>query len=131
MRISGLSRMVVTGGSWRKDLNAMTRRSTHKAAKAVVIPLGERRAPERRSTLAAAANVAKKTAAAKTAGQKSAQTKSSARAKANKDADRNEHQRLLAVAEARIKELEVRLANVTDRIAWVVDRLHSVLDDNH
>jgi hypothetical protein len=35
----------------------------------------------------------------------------------------------LTVAEAKINDLEKRLALVTDRIAWVADRLHSILAD--
>ena len=37
-------------------------------------------------------------------------------------------ERDLLAAQARIKELENRLAGVTDRIAWITDRLHSLLD---
>ena len=109
----------------------MTRRITHKTMRSVGTRLDDRRDPQRPRTLAAAANVAKKTAARKTSGPNAAATKTPARAKVNKvDAAGTEHLRQLAAAEARIKELEARLANVTDRIAWVVDRLHSVLDEN-
>ena len=37
-------------------------------------------------------------------------------------------QRDLAAADAKIRDLENRLALATDRIAWIADRLHSILD---
>ncbi len=38
-------------------------------------------------------------------------------------------ERDLAAAEAKIRDMEKRLALVTDRIAWIADRLHSILHD--
>jgi hypothetical protein len=42
---------------------------------------------------------------------------------------REDLQRALASATARIVELEARLAGVTDRVAWIADRLHGLLNN--
>ena len=72
-----------------------------------------------RVSLASTARGAKKTSATRTLSGK-------APLKTNRD----DLTLQLGAAEARVRELEERLAAVTDRIAWIADRLHSLLEDS-
>jgi hypothetical protein len=81
------------------------------------------KAPVRHITLAAASGrVTKKSTLLRPAARTVAKVALGA-------ATRDELERQLAEAEARILELETRLSAVTDRVAWIADRLHAVLTE--
>ncbi len=45
------------------------------------------------------------------------------------ESERDAAKNALATAEARIKELESRQADIANRIAWTLDSLHSLLEE--
>ena len=101
----------------------MTRRKTHEQSPMARPPRPARLLGARQMTLAAAAGRAtKRSPAPKTGVAKSMQL-----APASKPGREDPLERL-ANAEAKVKDLEGRLAAVTDRIAWITDRLHSLLE---
>ena len=101
----------------------MTRRRDIEVSRVVRLPLAKTRHSLRHSTLAAVtARATKRSASLKTDAGKSMQSVPGAKS------GHADVQRQLTSAEAKIRELEIRLAAVTDRIAWIADRLHSLLE---
>ena len=120
-----------------RDKTKGTAKAARRARRGTRQALAPPRLPVRRSALAAATRVPKKTAAVskpasgKLPGIRTAAGKAGAATPAERSAepDRAELQRQLAAAELRIRELETRLAAVADRIAWIADSLHSLLEN--
>ena len=101
----------------------MRRRKDNEVSWVVRPPRAEKRHFVRHSTLAAVtARATKRSAPLKTGAGKSLQNVPGAKS------GHADVQRQLTSAEAKVTELEVRLAAVTDRIAWIADRLHSLLE---
>ena len=101
----------------------MTRRKNNDVSPAVCPRGAAERHFIRHSTLAAVtARAIKRSATLKTEPGKSVQRVQGAKS------GHADLQRQLTSAEAKVRELEFRLAAVTDRIAWIADRLHSLLE---
>ena len=101
----------------------MTRCKNNDVSRAVRPPGAAERRKIRHKTLAAGtARATKRSTSLKTEPGKSVQRAPGAKS------GHADVQRQLTNAEAKVRELEVRLAAVTDRIAWIADRLHSLLE---
>ena len=102
----------------------MPRRKTILPAQAGYPRLDDKRAFARFKVAAAAIKAPKKSASARPTSAKVPRERERGAATA---ASREQLLAQLLLANAKVEELEARLANVTDRIAWIADRLHSLL----